>query len=81
MNPVIIWGAWKDQNCWQQFCDSHLSKYPGPVVLWFFLSQYVGGTMVINKIKEPQNTRVGHRHHRRIVNRKIPVWVIATTAE
>lgn len=47
------------------------------MVIWFFLYQYVGGTMVINKIKEPPNTRVGHRHHRRIVKSRAKLGVAA----
>jgi hypothetical protein len=33
--------------------------------------------MVINKIKEPQNTRVGHRHHRRIVKSRAKLGAAA----
>jgi hypothetical protein len=33
--------------------------------------------MVINKIKEPPNTRVGHHHHRRIVKSRAKLGAAA----
>ncbi len=81
--PVLSWTQWlfevleKTTTVANSSVIIILSKYPGPVVLWFFLSQYVGGTMVINKIKEPQNTRVGHRHHRRIVKSRAKLGAAA----
>jgi hypothetical protein len=38
---------------------------------------YRGGTMVINKIEEPPNTRAGHRHHRRIVKSRAKLGAAA----
>lgn len=81
--PVLSWTQWlfemfeKTRTVDNSSVILILSKFPGPVVLWFFLSQYVGGTMVISKIKEPQNTRVGHRHHRRIVKSRAKLGAAA----